>query len=435
MSPRLPLVVILGATGSGKTKLSLELAKLFSGEIIGADSMQVYKSLDIITAKATKEEQSAAPHHLIDILNPNETFTVVEYKKRALGIIETLLKNRKLPIVVGGTNYYIESLLWKILIDDSEYSKIPGLLPNNDHELPSEELHKKLKSLDPVMAKRLHPNNKRKILRSLEILYKRGKKHSEFLEEQQASRDGSKSGGGLRFSNSVVLWLQCDQEILDKRLDDRVDDMLKQGLVNELLEFHKIYNEKRLISNEEADYTKGIFQSIGFKEFHPFLILNENEKNSEEGQKKLKEGIEQLKMATRRYARKQKRWILNRFLGRQDRQVPPIYGLDTSDVSQWEDKVSKKAEQIVRSFINNTRCCYESLPKQKVDSNPNSEDITFTCEICDRVFVGQFQWTVHLKSNKHKKMLESKHKKEKKKSYEIMNKEQNYSFVFLINLF
>lgn len=422
MSTRLPLVIILGATGSGKTKLSLELAKLFCGEIIGADSMQIYKGLDIITAKATKEEQSAAPHHLIDVLHPHEMFTVLEYKKRALGIIETLLMNKKLPIVVGGTNYYIESLLWKILIDDSEYSKIPGLLPNNDHELPSEELHTKLKSLDPVMAKRLHPNNKRKILRSLEILYKRGKKHSDFLEEQQTSKDGSKSGGGLRYSNSVVLWLQCDQEILDKRLDDRVDDMLKQGLLTELLEFHKIYNEKRLIANEGADYTKGVFQSIGFKEFHSYLILNEHEKTSEEGQRKLKEGIEQLKTVTRRYARKQKRWIVNRFLGRQDRQVPPIYGLDTSDVSQWEDKVSKKAEEIVRTFINNTSCSYEPLPKQKVDSNPNSDDTTFTCEICERVFVGQFQWTIHLKSKKHKKVLESKRKKDK--YYKVMNKEQ-----------
>ncbi|CAG9827753.1 unnamed protein product [Diabrotica balteata] len=413
MTSRLPLVIILGATGSGKTKLSLELAKKFCGEIIGADSMQVYKGLDIITAKATKEEQSVAPHHLIDILDPQDMYTVVQYKNRALSVIDSLFNNNKMPIVVGGTNYYIESLLWKILIDDGDFQKVGSQFSNNDHELSSEELHKKLKVLDPLMAKRLHPNNKRKILRSLEILYKKGKKHSELLEEQQSAKDSSKSGGGLRFTNSLVLWLQCDQEVLDQRLNDRVDDMLKQGLLTELLEFHKVYNQQRLLANDTPDYSKGIFQSIGFKEFHPYLILNKEEQESDEGKKKLYEGIEQLKMVTRRYARKQKRWILNRFLGREDRKIPPIYGLDTSDVSMWESKVSQIAEEIVNSYVNNTTCPHKPLPKQNLNSAPNSEDTTYNCDVCERVFVGDFQWTTHLKSHRHRKRLEKKRKLEK----------------------
>ncbi|VEN48898.1 unnamed protein product [Callosobruchus maculatus] len=145
-----------------KTKLSLELAQRFDGEIIGADSMQIYKSLDISTAKATPEEQSVAPHHLIDILDPHETYTVTQYRNRALRVIQDVLDRNKLPIVVGGTNYYIEALLWKILVDNDEFVTTPGILPHNEHELPSEELHQKLKELDPKMANRLHPNNKEK---------------------------------------------------------------------------------------------------------------------------------------------------------------------------------------------------------------------------------------------------------------------------------
>ncbi|XP_023013035.2 tRNA dimethylallyltransferase isoform X1 [Leptinotarsa decemlineata] len=414
MSSRLPLVVILGATGTGKTKLSLELAKKFGGEIIGADSMQVYKGLDIITAKATREEQSAAPHHMIDILEPHELFTVTQYKNRALKIIEDLIDNQKLPVVVGGTNYYIESLLWKILIDDGSYVEVPGVLPNNEHELPSEELHEKLKALDPSMARRLHPNNKRKILRSLEILYKNGRRHSEILKEQQSAKDASRSGGGLRFGTSLVLWLQCNQDILHKRLDDRVDSMLEQGLLEELLNFHKLYNQERINSDDkELDYTKGIFQSIGFKEFHPYLMLNEEVRSTDEGKKRLREGIDQLKLVTRRFARKQNRWIANRFLSRTDRQVPPIYGLDTSDVSRWEENVSKIAFEIVESHISGGHCVHERLPSRSGNSFPNSDDTTHTCEVCDRIFIGDFQWAHHQKSTRHKKMVESKKRKEK----------------------
>ncbi|CAG9860796.1 unnamed protein product [Phyllotreta striolata] len=406
MNSKLPLVVILGATGAGKTKLSLELAKKFNGEIIGADSMQVYKGLDIITAKATKQEQSVAPHHLIDVLEPSEMFTVAQYKTRALRIIDNLYNNHKLPVIVGGTNYYIESLLWKILIDDDNYTSTPGILPNNDHELPSEELHKKLKELDPVTARRLHPNNKRKILRSLEILYKKGKKHSEILQEQISAKDASKSGGGLRFPHSLVLWLQCDQDILDKRLDDRVNSMIEQGLLQELLDFHRTFQ------NETPDYTKGIFQSIGFKEFHSYLMMSEEDRRTDDGEKALNEGIEQLKMVTRRYARKQKKWIRNRFLGRQDRKVPPVFGLDTSDVSKWDQNVSRIAEEIVNSFISNSKCPHNPLPKQITNSAPNIDSTTNHCDICNRVFIGDFQWTTHINSNRHKREMAAKRKKD-----------------------
>ncbi|RZC33778.1 tRNA dimethylallyltransferase, mitochondrial, partial [Asbolus verrucosus] len=260
-----------------------------------------------------------------------------------------------LPIVVGGTNYYIESLLWKILIGEpGDHVKLKPDIANKDHELPSEELHKKLKLLDPNMAKRLHPNNKRKILRSLEVLYQKGKQHSKILEEQQSARGASHTGGGLRYSNAIIFRLQCENTILDERLSNRVDMMMEQGLVAELTNFHKMYNENRINDVETPDYTKGIFQSIGFKEFHSFLIMSEQERNSEKGRQQLEKCIEDLKMVTRRYARKQNKWTTNRFLGRTDREVPPMYGLDVTDVNKWDKNVTQPAMEIIQSYISET---------------------------------------------------------------------------------
>ncbi|XP_044270246.1 tRNA dimethylallyltransferase-like isoform X2 [Tribolium madens] len=360
MALRLPLVVILGATGSGKTKLSLELARKFKGEIISADSMQ----------------------------------------------IDNLIKRNKLPIIVGGTNYYIESLLWKILIEEpGDHVKAP---PSRylDHELPSEELHKKLKLLDPEMARRLHPNNKRKILRSLEVLHQKGKQHSRILDEQRSAEGASATGGPLRFPNAVILKLDCEKEILDQRLNQRVDKMIEDGLLHELANFHKQYNESRIKNSEIPDYTKGVFQSIGFKEFHSYLTLPEDEKNTEKGHQELAKCIEQLKLVTRRYAKKQNKWTRNRFLGRRDREVPPMYGLDVSDLSKWEEKVTQPAIEIIQSFINGSECNHLPLPMEPVATSvPNSLDNTHFCDVCDRIFVGEVQWKEHLGSNRHRKRL------------------------------
>ncbi|KAF5272731.1 hypothetical protein FQA39_LY07758 [Lamprigera yunnana] len=408
MSLRLPLVIILGATGSGKTKLSLELAKKFAGEIISADSMQIYKGLDIITAKATTDERKVAPHHMIDELHPDQPFSVIDFRNKSLQIIEDLLLKNALPIVVGGTNYYIESLLWKILVEDWKEATYTTKLIK-DCELSSAELHKMLLERDPIRAKRLHPNDKRKILRSLEILELKGRKHSDILLEQQTSAGGSALGGGLRFTNSVVLWITCDQTVLDERLDTRVDLMLKQGLVEELLDFHKKYNEKRV--QQDADYTKGIFQSIGFKEFHQYLMLAPDDRSTENGERLFKSAVDDLKRVTRRYAKKQKRWIINRFLDKNsDRQVPPVYELNATDLSKWEECVTDKAVSIVECFLNNSICQYAPKPQQETKAMPNSRAEQYFCNDCNRIFIGNHQWESHMKSHKHKRTLQRKRK-------------------------
>lgn len=414
---RVPVLAILGSTGSGKSRLAIELARRFPGEIISADSMQVYKGLDIITAKVTEEEKAMAPHHMLDIVDPlNTNFTVVQFRDMAVPIIDDLLAKRKLPIVVGGTNYYIESLLWKVLIADED-------LREDDHDTGSkkmkiqidrstaksnEELLKELMEVDPEMANRMHPNNRRKIIRSLEVFKQHGVKHSELLKAQRTA-GGCGLGGPLRHPNSIVLWLRCDKKVLDERLEDRVDRMVANGLVQELLHFHRRYNQQRIKSNASADYTKGIFQSIGLKEFHAYLVSDEQEKRKKQGEELLKKGIEDLKLVTKRYARKQEKWVTNRIIRRSDRQVPPVYVLDSTNVDQWNSCVLEPAIAIIEAALRGEKPertpFNETVEDRK--SNDSSNEEKHYCDICERVFIGE-QWDLHLKGEKHRRCLRRK---------------------------
>lgn len=205
MLRNVPLIVILGSTGTGKTKLSIELAQRFGAEIISADSMQVYKGLDIVTAKATKVEQSMAKHHLLDICDGGSKFTIVDFRDAALPIIDNLLEAKKIPILVGGTNYYIESILWKVLVNpprDDRKRKMETDDPNNDQwyinnkfdgRTPT-ELYELLQSVDPESAQRLHPNDKRKVKRALEIYENCGKSMTDIINEQKSIPGGNDYG-------------------------------------------------------------------------------------------------------------------------------------------------------------------------------------------------------------------------------------------------
>ncbi|KDR17577.1 tRNA isopentenyltransferase, mitochondrial [Zootermopsis nevadensis] len=413
MRSRIPVIVILGATGSGKSKLGIEIARKFAGEILSADSMQVYKGLDIITNKVTAEERLLAPHHLLDIVEPLQRFTVVDFRNRALPVIEKLMQDGKLPVIVGGTNYYIESLLWKVLVENPvKQMKVQGVTVDLMDEaalehLPSPQLYERLQAVDPDMAQSLHPNNKRKIIRSLQVYAQTGRTHSSILREQRSADGGSELGGPLRFPHSCILWLQCDQKVLDERLDVRVDTMLEQGLVQELLDFHRRYNKERLATSTEADYTKGIFQSIGFKEFHEYLVLSEEDRDSEKGSKLFHVGVDALKLVTRRYARRQLRWITNRFLCRPSRQVPPVYGLDATDPNLWNEHVLGPALQIVESYLKGwAPAGIDPLP---VTERSVKNDLKIHhCDVCDRMFIGDIQWNDHLHSKKHRRMLQRK---------------------------
>ncbi|KAF7644011.1 hypothetical protein LDENG_00229290, partial [Lucifuga dentata] len=280
--------------------------------------MQVYQGLDIITNKVTAEERAQCRHHMIGFVDPLvSSYTVVDFRNKAVALISFLHSRNKLPIVVGGTNYYIESLLWKVLLDtgENEESENAGDGGNRKSELEKlggAELHKRLKEVDPRMAAMLHPNDTRKIARSLQVHEETGVPHSVWLEEQRGQEGGDGLGGPLRYPDPCIFWLHADMDALDKRLDARVDEMLSAGLIKELGDFHVRYNQQK-VQERSQDYQHGIFQSIGFKEFHDFLTAPESSTKQQKDALRDK-GIEALKIVTRRYARKQNKWVRNRFL-------------------------------------------------------------------------------------------------------------------------
>lgn len=439
---KLPVVVVLGCTGTGKSKLALDIARRFNGEVINADSMQVYKGLDIITNKVSTAEMEGITHHVMDFVDPLEDYTVVHFQREALPIIDELREKGKLPVIVGGTNYYIESLLWKVLVahqssspDDGQRSNVMtprtcitslrqttssvdgeghrgsrfDLTLRSDLEVFSNScLYKRLQDVDPEMAQRVHPNNRRKILRSLEVFDKYGTTLTKILKEQKSAKGGSSLGGPLRFPNSCILWLQCEQNVLDKRLDDRVDDMIKRGLIQELIDFHLHFNQQRVLDQRVADYTRGIFQCIGFKEFHSYLLLTNEERQTVEAEKLFREGVDTLKLVTRRYARKQIKWITNRFLRCPDRQVPPVYALDATDPTDWETAILLPATEILTALTQNKTPAILPLAVQHMN-NIDKHKQTY-CEVCQKILLGDLQWLAHIKSRKHNKLVQKQRK-------------------------
>ncbi|KAL0961814.1 hypothetical protein UPYG_G00332050 [Umbra pygmaea] len=411
-----PLVVILGATGTGKSKLAIEIGKRLQGEIISADSMQVYRGLDIITNKVTAEERAQCRHHMISFVDPLvSSYTVVDFRDKALSLIsftEELHSRCKLPIIVGGTNYYIESLLWRVLLDTGQEDGggvKTGGSPDRKVELEKmggAKLHRKLMEVDPDMAAMLHPHDTRKIARSLQVHEETGVPHSRWLEEQRSQEGGDGLGGPLRYPDPCIFWLHADMNTLDERLDHRVDEMLSLGLLDELREFHWRFNQRRIQENSQ-DYQHGIFQSIGFKEFHEYLTCPKP--TSQEDQNALRDkGVENLKIATRRYARKQNKWVRNRFLKRPGDNVPPVYGLDVTDISQWEETVLSPALKILDSLSKGERPIVEPMRVEGVGQR--NKRSSHTCELCDKVIIGDLEWTAHLKSKKHNYHVKKKRK-------------------------
>ncbi|XP_065213375.1 tRNA dimethylallyltransferase [Planococcus citri] len=688
---RVPIVCVLGATGTGKSKLAIELAKKFNGEVISADSMQVYKGLDIASNKVTQAEMEGIPHHMLDILRPMDRYSVTDFRNQALPIIDNILKRKKLPIVVGGTNYYIEAVLYEMLVEPVEENSVlianrclvlkdfsqinqwktykgsvlPTLKKNetekndtdvveesetetscdikkivtkddinlligqvksiqcdfrnsiesiletmnltyqyysrtfyrigsgerdsvNDEdltgirqpadtdivdilhletrimeeyissnlkhmvnylndkydfiecdidenatsapkyemdleecysvlsqsqELPfaknfsfvdgsrfwnlpmvcrlwsdsscavigadygqlsdefrdvyerrphlttncyfifkkfvecvialttvrikrlnlirvvdeetlldfsNHDLYAELKLVDPEMLIKIHPNNRRKVIRTLQAYFSTGETLGQFQKKQHQLDGACEVSAPLRYPDACLLWICCDQEVLTCRLTVRVNEMMERGLIDELLEFHKQYNTQRLAYNLDADYSRGVFQTIGLKEFHDYLVATDEERNSNRGEKLLDKGVELLKIATIKYSKYQSRYITNKFIKVPDeKKVPPIFRLDGTDLDKWHDEVEAKAFNIVENYLNGNdirSMNHTPIPCEAADPR-RFEDGTYHCETCDRMFVGAYQWQAHVRSKKHRAVLYSKKVQELKKKF------------------
>ena len=274
------VIAIVGPTAVGKTSLSIELAKQFNGEIISGDSMQVYRGLDIGTAKVTAEEMEGIPHHLIDVRDVDESYSAADFQKAARKAIQEISDRGKLPIIVGGTGLYIQSLLWDYklgnegeLEDDSLRAKYEAFAEENGNLA----LWEKLQLTDPLAAEKIHCNNRKKMIRALEVFELAG--HS-ILEPKEQPKE---------LYDSFLIGLNTDRSILYQRINQRVDLMVEQGLLAEA---------KNLAKNPTVQAAQG----IGYKEFFPYLS----------GGSSLEAALEEVKLHSRRYAKRQLTWFRNR---------------------------------------------------------------------------------------------------------------------------
>lgn len=293
-------MVIVGPTGIGKTSLSIQLAKAFHGEIISGDSMQVYDQMDIGTAKITKEEMEGIPHYLVGIQAYDKPYNVKIFQEKARESIQKILQKQKLPILCGGTGLYLKAALYDYVFEeetfDEAYTKYLETL-NND------QLYDLLKSKDPLSCEKIHPNNRKRVIRALQIVHEGlSKSQREALQEHKPMYD------------IYFLGLDMDRGLLYERINQRVETMFKQGLVQEAT---------RLFQDSKTwNYTS--FQGIGYKEFRPYF----------EGTETLDRVKENIKKHSRQYAKRQYTWFKHQM---------PVHWFDKEDpqimtkIREWYD--------------------------------------------------------------------------------------------------
>lgn len=269
------VLVIVGPTGVGKTSFSLECAKKYNGEIISGDSIQIYKGLNIGSAKIKEEEKENIKHHLIDIKEPNENYSVKEFQDKGREIIESLFKENKLPIIVGGTGLYIKALLYDYTFFDEE---------NRDDQLSNmsnEEIYKEIEKKDPKALLNIHINNRKRLVRALNIIRKHNTGISNIKDKQEHKP----------IYDIKIIGLTKDKEELLNMVDKRIDKMIEEGLVNEIKD----------LLNKGISFNNQSMQAIGYKEFKDYF----------EGNNTLDKCIENVKTHTHQFIKRQYTWFKN----------------------------------------------------------------------------------------------------------------------------
>ena len=273
------VLCIVGPTAVGKTKMSIELAKQLNGEIISGDSMQIYRGMDIGTAKATMDERQGIPHHLIDEKNPDEPYSVAAFQQTVRAKMEEIKSRGKLPIIVGGTGLYIKSVLYDYeFAGESESKEIDEAKYGH---LSNEELHAKLAAVDEAGAKDIHPNNRKRVIRALEFYETSGVKKSEMIEKQEHKM----------IYDACLIGLTDDRNVLYDRINKRVDTMYETGLVEEV----------KALFDEGIPAESQSIRAIGYKELYDYF----------KGLISLEESKELIKRNSRRYAKRQYTWFNN----------------------------------------------------------------------------------------------------------------------------
>ncbi len=301
---RKPLIILAGPTAVGKTSLSIRLAKETRGEIISADSMQVYRHMDIGSAKITKEEMGGVPHYLVDVLEPEEEFNVVRFQQMAKEAAERIWKKGKIPLVVGGTGFYIQALLYDIDFteNDGDESYRRQLEQKASDEEGASELYEMLKTVDPKAAQEIHPRNIKRVIRALEFYHQTGKKISEHNETQRQKESPY---------HYAYFVLTDERSRLYERIDQRVDLMMEEGLLDEVC-----YLKERGVRKDST-----AMQGLGYKELYEYL----------EGRYPLDEAVRIIKRDTRHFAKRQLTWF---------KRERDVIWADKSVIGQEEEKLA-----------------------------------------------------------------------------------------------
>ena len=301
---RKPLIILAGPTAVGKTSLSIRLAKETGGEIISADSMQVYRHMDIGSAKITKEEMDGVSHYLVDVLEPEEEFNVVRFQQMAKEAAEKIWEKGKIPLVVGGTGFYIQALLYDIDFteNDGDESYRRQLEQKGSDEEGASELYEMLKTVDPKAAQEIHPRNIKRVIRALEFYHQTGKKISEHNETQRQKESPY---------HYAYFVLTDERSRLYERIDQRVDLMMEEGLLDEVC-----YLKERGVRKDST-----AMQGLGYKELYEYL----------EGRYPLDEAVRIIKRDTRHFAKRQLTWF---------KRERDVIWADKSVIGQEEEKLA-----------------------------------------------------------------------------------------------
>lgn len=277
------VLALVGPTGSGKTKAAIYLSRAFDGEVVSMDSMQIYRGMDIGTAKPTKDELALAKHHMIDIADPDEVFTVSAYREMAMECMEDIIARGKMPILAGGTGLYLNAISYEMSLGENG-----AMHPIRDalNRIAQEEngpqiLHDRLKLIDPLTAKRLHPNDIRRVIRALEVYETTGKPMSEMVDE------GKVEGP----YHVLVYGLSSPREMMYQRINERVDQMIRDGLIDEV--------KGLLAQGIEPRREGGAMQAIGYKEIVSAL----------RDEISMERAVDLIKQGSRRYAKRQWTWF------------------------------------------------------------------------------------------------------------------------------
>lgn len=308
---KIPLIGVVGPTASGKTSFAIDLAKKYNGEIVSMDSMQIYKYLNIGTAKPDSEEMRGIPHHMMDFAEPCVPYTANDYANDARAVIKDIFSRGKLPIVCGGTGLYLNALLYDYDMSQASFDEdLRKDLADFAENFGNEALHKKLYELDPKSAEEIHPNNVKRVIRALEICILTGKPKSEQMNASTHS-----------VYNSLLFGMDIPRDVLYERINKRVDIMMEKGLKEEVDLL--VENGILKINGDKSQAA----QAIGYKE----LLA------CKRGEISLCEAVEQIKMNSRRYAKRQLTWF---------RRIDEINHLDPMD-----NNSSERADKIIDSFL------------------------------------------------------------------------------------